>query len=56
MKKGKRIKVYGVSIYREFENKPVEERGIRVRPAVFRSVKEYDRNKFKKELRRMESF
>ena len=54
MKKGKCEKIYGVTVYRKFESKPVEERGTRRRPAVFRSGKEYDRKKLKKELRKLE--
>ena len=54
MKKGKKEKTYGVTVYRKFESKPVEERGRRVRPVVFRSGREYDRKKLKKELKRME--
>ena len=47
MKKGKVEKVCGVKIYRKFEKKTQEERGVMRRPAIFRSKKEYNRQKYK---------
>ena len=49
MKKGKLVKICGVRVYREYERKSVEERGRKRRPAVFRSKKDYNRNRAKKE-------
>lgn len=53
MKKGKIEKICGVKIYREFESKAVEERGRIRRPAVFRSKKDYSRNRAKKDTEAM---
>ena len=53
MKKGKLVKICGVSVYREYERKSPEERGRIRRPAVFRSKKDYNRNKAKKEMEAM---
>lgn len=55
MKKGKLVKICGVSVYREYERKSVEERGSIRRPAVFRSKKDYNRNKVKKEAEVMKN-
>ncbi len=49
MKKGKIEKICGVKIYRKFESKAVEERGRIKRPVVFRSKKDYSRNRNRKE-------
>ena len=51
MKKGRREKVCGISIYRKYEKKSLEERGVSKRPVIFRSKKDYDRNREKKKLR-----
>ena len=47
-RKGKVVKVCGVKVYKEFEKKSIEERGKTFRPAVYRSGKEYNRQKAKK--------
>lgn len=54
MKKGRVEKVFGVKTYKKFEHKSLEERGRQRRPTVFRSGKDYDRNKLKREMERMQ--
>lgn len=51
MKKGKVKKVCGVKVYKRFEKKTLEERGKQQRNTVFKSKKDYDRNKEKSRLK-----
>ena len=46
--KGKVVKVCGVKVYKEFEKKSIEERGKTFRPVVYKSGKEYNRQKARK--------
>jgi len=55
MRKGKVEKICGAKIYVPYERKSVDERGRIRRPAVFRSKKDYNRNRVKKETYLMES-
>ncbi|GEM_PF-4308984 len=53
MRKGKVEKICGAKIYMPYERKSVDERGRIRRPAVFRSKKDYSRNRVKKETEQM---
>ena len=55
MRKGKVEKICGAKIYVSYERKSVDERGRIRRPAVFRSKKDYSRNRVKKETYLMKS-
>lgn len=55
MRKGKVEKICGAKIYMAYEKKSIDERGRIRRPAVFRSKKDYSRNRVKKETYLMES-
>ena len=55
MRKGKVEKICGAKIYVPYERKSVDERGRIRRTAVFRSKKDYNRNRVKKETYLMES-
>lgn len=53
MKKGRIEKIYGIKSYKKYEHKTLQERGRQRRPVVFRSKRDYDRNRMKRELERV---